>query len=131
MKSKPFLSILLLALALAVFAAKAETPPAKGTVYFLVHSGACPCQRDACTAASPIAAQIQARLAPGYQYVTLDYGTRPEAVDPIMRAHKVFTFPALLVLDKNQNEVFKLQGKFNRLELLKKLGELGVITGDN
>ncbi len=125
------LVLLAAALVLVALAFAAESSPAKGTLYFLVHSGACPCQRDACTMAAPIAAQIKARLAPGYEYVTLDYGVRPEAVDPLLRKHKLFSFPVILVLDANENEVFKLQGKINRTEVLKRLGELGVITGDN
>ncbi len=125
------LVVLAAALELVALAFSAESSSAKGTLYFLVHYGACPCQRDACTAATPIATQIKARLSPGYEYVTYDYGTRPETVGPIMRAHKLFSFPVILVLDANGNEVFKLQGKINRTEVLKRLGELGVIIGDN
>lgn len=131
MKNSLLLPVLVAVILSVAFAASAENPPAKGTVYFLVHSGACPCQREACAMAGPLAAQVQTRLSKGYEYVSYDYGTRPEAVDPLLRAHKLFVFPVILVLDEKKSEVFQAQGKLDRPTVLKKLRELGVITRDD
>lgn len=132
MGKKPALALLIAAVVcgLGALAVPAENQPVKGTVYFLVHSGACPCQQEMCLMAKPIAAQIQARLAAGYEYKSLDYGVRPDAVDPLMRRYKIFSFPVILVLDADSQEVFKVQMKIDRNEVLKKLQDLGVITGE-
>lgn len=108
----------------------AEENP-KVTLYFLIHSGACPCQQDYCNWAKPIAAFVQAHLAAGVEYKELDYGTRPETVEPLVRQYKIFTFPAFLALDKDKKELFKYQGKMRRDDILKKLLDAGLITGVN
>ncbi len=108
----------------------AEEKP-KVTLYFLIHSGACPCQAEACNFAKPIAAFAHGHLAPGIEYKELDFGTRPETVEPLLRQYKIFTFPAFLALDKDKKELFKFQGKMRRDDTLKKLFDAGLITGVN
>ena len=115
---------------LAPLNSNADEKP-KVTLYFLIHSGACPCQQEACILAKPIAAFVQGHLAAGIEYKELDYGTRPETVEPLQRQYKIFTFPAFLALDKDKKELFKYQGKMRRDEILKKLLDAGLITGVN
>jgi hypothetical protein len=123
--------VLAAAILLAAIAAQAESPAPTRTLYFLIHSGACPCQQEDCALAKPIAAFVQGHLAAGVEYKELDYGTRPETVEPLQRQYKIFVFPSFLALDANKKEVLKTQGKMKREEILKKLFEQGLITGVN
>ena len=115
---------------LAPFNSDAGEKP-KVTLYFLIHSGACPCQQEACNFAKPIAAFVQAHLAAGVEYKELDYGTRPETVEPLQRQYKIFTFPAFLAIDANKTELLKIQGRMRRDDVLKKLFDQGLIAGVN
>jgi len=108
---------------------RAENPPPKITLYFLIHSGACPCQQEYCRQAKPLGAFVQTHLAPGVEFKQLDYGEMPETVDPLIRQYKIFTFPAFLALDKDKQELLKIQGKMTRDSTLKKLFDQGLITG--
>jgi len=99
------------------------------TVYFFVHSGACPCQLEMCHQAEPIASQIEDKLTVGVKYERLDYGETPERIEPLVQKYKLFAFPVILVVDSKDKELFRTQGKINRVEILKKLEELGIITG--
>ena len=106
----------------------AEENP-KVTLYFLIHSGACPCQQEDCALAKPIAAFVQGHLAAGVTYKELDYGTRPETVEPLQRQYKIFVFPAFLAVDADKKEILKSQGQMRRDDILKKLFDQGLITG--
>ena len=103
----------------------------KVTLYFLIHSGACPCQQRECTSAKPIASFVQTHAAAGVEYKELDFGTRPETVEPLLRQYKIFTFPAFLAVDANKTELLKIQGRIRRDDVLKKLLDAGLITGVN
>ncbi|NLH48978.1 MAG: hypothetical protein GX444_10290 [Myxococcales bacterium] len=103
----------------------------KVSLYFLIHSGACPCQQEACSFAKPIAGFVQNHLAAGVEYQELDYGIRPETVDPLIRQYQIFTFPAFLAVGANKVELLKIQGRMRRDDVLKKLFDAGLITGVN
>jgi hypothetical protein len=114
---------------LSLIATAGDAPKVK--LYFIINSGACPCQREDCQMAKPIAGFVQTHLAAGVEYQELDYGTRPDSIDPLMRQYKIFAFPAFLAVDANKTELLKLQGTMKREDVLKKLFEKGLITGVN
>ena len=121
---------LLLVLFLCVASARAgEEKPGK-TIYFLVHSGACPCQKEQCQLAAPIAGRIQANRVKGVDYRKLDYGQDPNLVQPLVRQYKLVMFPVLLVVDAIGVELFKAVGRIDPDATWTKLVELGVVKAE-
>ena len=120
--------IFLLALSLLLGArpGEAEKSPAGVTFYFLIDSGACPCQKRACDQAKPIVAQIRNRLRETIEYIEMDYGIEPETTQQFMHKHKLFTFPVILALDENDTELFKAQGELDRQKIHAELEKLGL-----
>jgi len=106
-------------------AGKAEKSPTGVKFYFIIDSGACPCQKRACDQAKPIVAQIRNRLRETIEYIEMDYGIEPETTQQFMRKHKLFTFPVILAMDENDIELYKAQGELDRQKIHAELEKLG------
>lgn len=112
---------------LFALAAVAHADDAKTMVYFFTYSSGCDCTKRECKLAEPIAAEVQTGLTEGFEYRHLDYGEQPETVKPLMEKHKLFAFPALLVVTSKGSSLYQAQGKLRRQDVLAKLREIGVV----
>jgi hypothetical protein len=115
---------------LFVLPAVADEPAPRATIHFLIDSSACPCVLEACARAAPLGDFVEVHLPADVEFKKYDYAFDSAQIEPLLRQYKIFTFPALIVLDREKKELAKFQGPLDGEEVLKKLRELKLITGE-
>ena len=115
-----------LLIALAASAA-VQAAGAGKTLYFLKHTMACPCTKQACQTAQPLADKLPQQLADGVTLVTVDFAVAKDKAEVLMKKYKVFSFPAFVLVDNGDKVLYQVQGRFENDDVLAKLSELDAV----
>jgi len=102
---------------------KAEEPKFDYSALLIIDSKACACTKRRCDAAVSVIDSLDLKKSK-IELVTMDYGTERDSVMKLIQQYRVPFLPALIIFDRDKNELKRWIGEVKKDELKAFLTEL-------